>query len=147
MISRAVSITKAESLVDEIRRAHDAVARRAYEIFATRGDGDDRALDDWLDAERELFQRPAANLHRTDSGVEWLVAVPGLEPADLDVRVSPETFIVQSSESRTPRIFVVIDLRDTPIDTDAARVDLEYGLLRLTAPVARSAAMAPTVAA
>jgi len=142
MISRTVSITRAESLADEITRSHEVVARRAYEIFESRGDSDDRALDDWLQAERDLFQRPAANLHRTDSGVEWLVAVPGLEPADIDVRVSPDTFLVQSSESRTPRVFVAIDLSDTPINTDAARVDLEYGLLRLTAPVAHSAAVA-----
>jgi HSP20 family molecular chaperone IbpA len=146
MISRAVFLTKAESLADEIARAHDAIARRAYEMFQQRGDAEDRALDDWLEAERELFRRPAANLHRTESGVEWLVAVPDVEPDDLEVRVSPESFIVQSMTA-APRIFVSVDLSDTPIDQDAALVDVQHGLLRLTAPVARPAAIAPTVVA
>ena len=34
---------------------HDALARRAYEIFQRRGGAPGRDLDDWLQAERELL--------------------------------------------------------------------------------------------
>ena len=37
---------------------HDAVARRAYEIYERRGGGDGADLDDWLEAERELGPGP-----------------------------------------------------------------------------------------
>ena len=32
----------------------DRVARRAYELYLARGGSEDRALDDWLAAEREF---------------------------------------------------------------------------------------------
>jgi DUF2934 family protein len=40
----------------------DAIALRAYELHLARGGGDGRALDDWLEAERELSA--AANKHQ-----------------------------------------------------------------------------------
>ena len=36
----------------------DRIAQRAYELYQARGGEDGRAMDDWLDAERELNQRP-----------------------------------------------------------------------------------------
>ena len=36
----------------------DRIAHRAYELYQARGEEDGRAMDDWLDAERELNQRP-----------------------------------------------------------------------------------------
>jgi hypothetical protein len=37
----------------------DAVARRAYEIFQSRGGNHGSDLDDWLEAERELRPGPS----------------------------------------------------------------------------------------
>jgi hypothetical protein len=36
---------------------HDAVARRAYEIYQERGGNQGSELEDWLQAERELSER------------------------------------------------------------------------------------------
>lgn len=36
----------------------DPVARRAYELFETRGREEGHDLDDWLQAEREVQERP-----------------------------------------------------------------------------------------
>jgi hypothetical protein len=38
---------------------HEAVARRAYEIFLARGGAHGRDLDDWLLAERDTAARAA----------------------------------------------------------------------------------------
>ena len=40
----------------EISRASrlDRIARRAFQIYESRGDGHERALSDWLQAEREI---------------------------------------------------------------------------------------------
>ena len=37
----------------------EAVARRAYEIYESRGGNDGADLDDWLEAERQLRPGPA----------------------------------------------------------------------------------------
>ena len=39
------------------RPDHETVARRAYELFQSRGMSHGRDVDDWLAAERELTQR------------------------------------------------------------------------------------------
>ncbi len=36
---------------------HETIARRAYELFQSRGMSHGRDMDDWLAAERELMQR------------------------------------------------------------------------------------------
>jgi DUF2934 family protein len=38
---------------------HDEIAKRAYELWVTRGMGAGLDCDDWLRAERELLDRPA----------------------------------------------------------------------------------------
>jgi len=36
--------------------SHEEVASRAYEIYLARGGGDGSAVEDWLQAERELLR-------------------------------------------------------------------------------------------
>lgn len=38
----------------DIGAEHDAIARRAYEIYRSRGGSHGSDVDDWLEAEREL---------------------------------------------------------------------------------------------
>ena len=40
--------------VENLTRDEEIIRRRAYEIYMERGEQPDRALDDWLEAEREL---------------------------------------------------------------------------------------------
>jgi hypothetical protein len=40
----------------------DMIAQRAFEVYCARGGGDGQALEDWLQAEREL--RPQAQITR-----------------------------------------------------------------------------------
>ena len=43
----------------ESRSTHQEIAELAYRRFLERGGQDGRALDDWLEAERELHRRRA----------------------------------------------------------------------------------------
>lgn len=48
---------KTGQMAQAFRRAtvdHDHIAQRAYELYEQRGRQDGLALDDWLEAEREL---------------------------------------------------------------------------------------------
>ncbi len=55
----AASSKPSVSVCDDIRVL---IAKRAYELYAKRGYRDGHALDDWLEAEREVLSRipPAA---------------------------------------------------------------------------------------
>ena len=52
--STSPSISEAE--VENLTR-DEGIRRRAYDIYLERGQHPDRALDDWLEAERELEYR------------------------------------------------------------------------------------------
>ena len=40
----------------------ERVAQRAYELYLARGGTDGQAMDDWLNAERELYERTEASM-------------------------------------------------------------------------------------
>ena len=65
----------------EFDRLADRIRLEAYNLFARRGDGESRALDDWLKAEREdlLARREARGARWRDFVLE--VALPGFEPS------------------------------------------------------------------
>jgi hypothetical protein len=46
---------------DTIPVSDDRIARRAYELYLTRGGQDGHDIDDWLQAERELRDGPDQN--------------------------------------------------------------------------------------
>jgi DUF2934 family protein len=47
-----------ERASNDARPEHDAIARRAYELYVERGGGHGSDIEDWLAAERELGVRP-----------------------------------------------------------------------------------------
>ena len=55
----ARSAKKAEAVpspvVREVFDSQERIAQRAYQIYEQRGDGQGSALDDWLQAEREIL--------------------------------------------------------------------------------------------
>ena len=52
----AVSLVKsARQLRASNEDLHERIAARAYELYAQRGWREDHALEDWLDAEREIL--------------------------------------------------------------------------------------------
>jgi HSP20 family protein len=88
-------IKKAESILDELEKMHDRIEKRAFEIF----DGSDRTfgsdLDDWLAAERELIWKPSVELTEKDNEFSLRIAVPGVDPKDIDIEVTPEYLLVR----------------------------------------------------
>src|ERR1700722_7170577 len=69
----------------------DPIARRAYELFESRGGAHGYDLEDWCRAEAELLQ--PVNVELSDSGDALLVIadVAGYRPEDLRVSVEPQS--------------------------------------------------------
>jgi hypothetical protein len=52
----AASLVKpARQLRSSSKGLHERITMRAYELYAQRGWREDHAMDDWLDAEREIL--------------------------------------------------------------------------------------------
>lgn len=138
-----------ESILDDLDRMRDRIMERAYEIFSHRGRHSGRALEDWLEAEQELAVRPPIELRQDGKALTLEAAIPGFEPGELDVRITPEDILIQSDQNRSavqdgtvhereiPHGKVFRDVR-LPARVDPAGTKAEYrnGVLRVTAPIA-----------
>jgi HSP20 family molecular chaperone IbpA len=78
----------------EAERLLEQVRKEAYELFAGRGYGDGRDLDDWLAAERLVFS-PGVEIAETEADYEIRLPLPGVEPADISVTATPHELIVK----------------------------------------------------
>jgi HSP20 family molecular chaperone IbpA len=148
-----VEVKKADTIFDELDRLHQAISRRAYDLFRNGGTLWRGALADWLTAERELISKPAVELRQKDSQFEVLAALPGIEAKDLDVQITPEDLLIKAErvhehkadtgtvhvcEFETGRIFRSIHFPEK-VDPNSAKAEYRNGMLHLTAAIAKAA--------
>jgi HSP20 family protein len=131
--------------VDEIE---NKIARRAYELFASRGFTDGHDLDDWFLAESELFGRMPVNVTETDKEVTVKAGLPGFTEKDIEIRVEPHRLFIdgkheEKSEEkrkgetvyseRSNQVFRAIDL-PADVDPDKVKATLSKGELEIILP-------------
>ena len=146
----SVSIHKTPSIFDEVNKIQDSIMRRAYEIFERNG-GFGRDFENWLQAERELFWKPAIELREKDKCFVIEAALSGVEPKDIDIEVTPEDIVLKADiehqhkedkgtihicEFEAGKMFRSIHL-PTKINPDKVKAEFRDGLLRVTAEIAQ----------
>jgi len=135
------------SVFEELNTLSDQVRRRAFEMFERRGGGDGLAMNDWLNAERDLFRIPDSELVERDGKFEARVSAPGFDPGDVHVTALPDALIVKASSTHKhdkddgkvrfcefdrKTLFRRFDLPER-INVDQVTANLEKGVLQLTA--------------
>jgi HSP20 family protein len=148
-MTESVAIHKGSSILEEMNQIHSRIRRRAYEIFERNGHSMGGELDNWLQAEQELLWKPALELRETDGELQLEAALPGVDPRDIDIEVTPENIILKADtehqhkqqkgtvhicEFKTGRMlrFIQLPLRINP---DKVKAEFKNGLLRLTAQI------------
>src|SRR5687767_1453582 len=91
-----ILVRKQESIANEMASLHERIMRRAYEIFEDGGGIAGFDLDHWLAAERELVWKPSIELSEKDNELLLTVALPGLEPGDIQIEATPEDLLVRA---------------------------------------------------
>ena len=140
----------ADSVLEELKTLSERIRQRAFEIFERRGGGHGFAMDDWLDAERDLFRIPESELIEQDNRFEVRVSAPGFDPTDIQVTALPDALIVKAAsthkhdksegkvrfcEFAQKTLFRRVDLPEA-INVNKVSANLDKGVLRLTAPKA-----------
>jgi HSP20 family molecular chaperone IbpA len=135
------------SALDEMKALSEQIRQRAFENFERRGYSDGLAMDDWLNAERELFRIPQSELVEREGKFEARVSAPGFDPDDVQVIALPDALIVkglathhhdeseggvQFCEFDQKAMFRRLDLPES-IDIDKVTAELEKGILQVTA--------------
>jgi HSP20 family protein len=151
MARARVELKRTETILDELEGLHQAISRRAYDIFRRRGTLWGGSLSDWVAAEHELVWKPAVEVRQKEDQFEVLAALPGVEARALDVQVTPEDLLIKAeiAHGHTPdkgivhlcefdrgRLFRSIHFPER-IDPDSVRTEYRNGMLRLTAAIAR----------
>jgi HSP20 family protein len=153
MAKAEVAVTNTDSIIDEIMRRQEMIARRAFELFKTHEDMFSADFDDWLQAERELFPQPSIELRKADGHFEIDAALPGVDPKKVDVKVTAEDVLITAEREPTKaepmtaasagmtsdgkvRYFRSIHLPE-PIDPNNVKADYKQGLLHLSALIVK----------
>jgi HSP20 family protein len=151
MAKDQITLTKTDSILNELNRLHDDISRRAYELFRHQEDPHADALADWLRAEREVVWSPPIELRQRDGEFELEASIAGVEPKDLDVHVTPQDILIKAQnqhrheteggivhlcEFTSGQLFRSIHLPDR-IDPDSVTAHYRHGMLRVTASIAK----------
>lgn len=138
-------VIKSTGLSDEARQMFDMIAKRAYEIFETKGRIRGREVEHWLEAEGELFAPTAINVKESRDGLTVQADVRGFTPPELEVDLEPnrvtiigkhrshasrQTSLGRSPETRATRLLRSLQL-SVEIDPRRATARLQRGVLEL----------------
>ena len=148
-----IDVKKPASILEDLTRLHEDISRRAYEFFCAPDGLIGGPLNDWFRAERELVWSPPIELREKDGQFALTVAVAGVDPKKLDVRVTSGDILITAtgeyqheakegtlhvSEFAAGRLFRSIHLPER-IDPNSAKAEYRNGMLRLTAAIAKDA--------
>ena len=89
-----VKQTSQTSIFGRMEELHDAIARRAFEIFEGKGRWPGRELDDWLRAESELLHPMHLELMESDNHLTVRAEVPGFSAKELEINVEPRRLTI-----------------------------------------------------
>lgn len=147
-------LTESDNFFENMWKMHEAISRRAYELFEEGGKIFGRDLDDWIRAESELLHPVSVSIAETDEGLRVEVEVPGFKAEELEVSVESRRLTITGkheaekketkerktiySERTAESILRVIDL-PVEVNTEKVSAMLKNGVLEFTMPKAAPA--------
>jgi HSP20 family protein len=155
-----VKVEEPGAVAAEADRVHEKILNRAFEIFNETGSSFGHDLENWLAAEREIVWAPSVELRESGHVYTVEADVAGVDPADLDVQVTPNDVLITGetrrereerkgtvcySEFSSGNLFRRVSFPG-PIDTSKVEAVYKDGLLKLTAPTAATNGEAPVPA-
>lgn len=129
----------------EAMKMFDSIARRAHEIFESKGRVRGRDLDDWIQAEAELFQLMPFDVSESGEGLTVRTEVRGFAPRELEIDVEPRRVTILGKHKRNEETRTDSSVRSDkhsnqllrclqlPVDVDTRHVTarLRRGILEL----------------
>ncbi len=138
-------VIRTTGLSVEAREMLDAIARRAYNIFEAKGRIKGRDLDNWLQAESELFERTPLDIGESQDSVTVLAEVHDFTPKELEIDLEPKRVTIISrgrtqveqaagtstrAQNRTVRLLRSVQL-PVEIDSSHATARFKGGVIEL----------------
>ena len=137
---------------DGIQEMFDSLARRAFSIFESNGLFG-RDLENWFQAEKELFHPAHLDVSETEQAYTVRAEVPGFTDKDIEINLEGQRLTISGkrekreerkdkkqvySEMCSDQILRVVDLPGE-VKAEAAKATLKDGILELELPKAAPA--------
>ena len=157
-----LTLRNPEDLRGEMQQVQLAIARRAYELFETRGCEHGHDWEDWFRAESELLRPVSVSMAESNDRISVRADVVGFDETELKVSIEPHRITIlgqkktsgMKAESRTmertgsdpDQILEVVDLA-AEVAPERAVVELQGGVLKFELPTAATIEVAVAPAA
>ena len=139
-----LSLSNPEDLRWQMQPVQLAIARRAYELFETRGCEHGHDWEDWFRAESEVLRPVSTSTSESADQLSVRANVLGFEENELNVSVEPKCITIlgkkevsttgtvgaRPADAYPDQILQVIDLA-TEVMPESAVVELKAGQLKL----------------
>jgi HSP20 family molecular chaperone IbpA len=147
----AIRAAKPDGIIQRANHVFEEIARRAYEIFETRGRRIGHECDDWLEAERDLLHPLHVHIVESDDSLRVRAEVPGFSEDEVEVSIEPRQLAIAGkrqtaedgkfgktlySETCSDEILRIVSL-PVEIDPRKAVTTLRNGVLEFTLPKAK----------
>ena len=90
----------AGSAFGDLAEVTEAIRNRAFQIFQERGGQPGGELDDWLQAEQDLFFVPEAEVSESSREFRMSISAAGFCAADIEVVAMPRELLVEAKAER-----------------------------------------------
>lgn len=145
------------TLSDEIKQMFDSVARRTFQIFQSNGQIFGHDVENWLQAERELFHPAHLDVSESAGGFTVRAEVPDFAAKELEVNIDGQRLPISGkreqreerkdkksvySEYCSGQVLRVVDLPED-VKAGAATASLKGGILEVEIPKAAPAKKIP----
>src|SRR5579872_5765291 len=88
------------SVYERMQAIANRIRERAYDLFQSRGATDGTAMDDWLQAERDLLVFSQSELIEKGGKFNIRVEAPGFSAEEIHVTAMPDAIVVAAEASR-----------------------------------------------
>ncbi len=147
------NLLETDPFFQRLSELQEAIARRAYELFASNGFTHGRDLEHWFQAESEIVQPVPLEVTETENGFRVRAEVPGFKEEEMEVRAEPRRIYISGERKEEPerkkgrtiysewgsnQISRWFEL-PAEIDPEKVKATLSDGVLELTLQKARTA--------
>ncbi len=144
-LTKLLSLQNIEDLTWQMQAVQLAIARRAFELFETRGREHGHDWEDWFQAESELLRPVSVAISESEDRLSIRANVFGFEENELKIGIEPrritilgnkETSVTESKGGKVEYIDWypdrILKLIDLPMDVmpESSVVELQPGLLK-----------------
>ena len=147
-VTHAAAISSTVPQPADLETQLEAVRRRAYELFLSRGVAERTALEDWFDAEKEVLGWGAVPIAENDGAYDVDFTLPGFSAREIEITASENEVIVYAcatadrSEKENGIAWNEYSANEvyrrfpwpTPVSMERISADLHDGVLHVHAP-------------